>query len=40
MGRSGLYNGSTTWYHDLTSDREGNIYVGDMLGNSTKNFKR
>ncbi|HTG56143.1 MAG TPA: SBBP repeat-containing protein, partial [Niabella sp.] len=34
IGRSGFYKGSTTWYHDLATDRAGNIYVSDILGNT------
>jgi peptidylamidoglycolate lyase len=32
FGRSGLYEGHTSWYHDLTVDKDENIYVGDILG--------
>ncbi len=39
FGRGGLYSGPLSWYHDLTVDREGNIYVGDILGNKLQKFK-
>ncbi len=40
FGRSGFYQGSDTWYHDLTIDTEGNIYVGDILGNRIQKFRK
>jgi peptidylamidoglycolate lyase len=40
FGRSGSYEGPTTWYHDLTTDKDGNIYVGDILGNTIQKFKK
>lgn len=40
FGRSGLYQGHTSWYHDLTVDQEGNIYVGDILGNTLQKFRK
>lgn len=39
FGRSGEYNGAATWYHDLVIDRDGNVYVGDILGNRVQKFK-
>lgn len=39
MGRSGLYDGPVCWYHDVTADSSGNIYVGDILGNRVQKFK-
>jgi peptidylamidoglycolate lyase len=38
FGRSGLYDGSRCWYHDVAVDREGNIYTGDILGNRIQKF--
>jgi peptidylamidoglycolate lyase len=38
IGRSGSYAGPTCRYHDLVMDREGNIYVGDILGNRIQKF--
>ncbi|MFI5152379.1 MAG: peptidyl-alpha-hydroxyglycine alpha-amidating lyase family protein [Chitinophagales bacterium] len=38
FGRSGNYNGPVGWYHDMTIDKEGNIYVGDILNNSILKF--
>lgn len=40
FGRSGNYPGSTAWYHDLTVDREGNIFVGDILWNRIQQFRK
>ncbi|MCH5715842.1 peptidyl-alpha-hydroxyglycine alpha-amidating lyase family protein [Niabella hibiscisoli] len=40
IGRSGFYKGPVTWYHDLATDSEGNIYVGDILGNTIQKFKK
>ena len=37
-GRSGSYEGPTAWYHDLAVDKEENIYVGDILGNTVQKF--
>ena len=39
FGRSDYYSGSTSWYHDLTIDKEDNIYVGDILNNRIQKFK-
>lgn len=38
IGRSGVYSGPRTWYHDLTVDREGNLYICDILGNRIQKF--
>jgi DNA-binding beta-propeller fold protein YncE len=38
FGRSGSYSGPTCRYHDLAIDRDGNIYVGDILGNCIQKF--
>jgi peptidylamidoglycolate lyase len=40
FGRSGAYQGRTTWYHDLVVDSEENIYVGDILGNKIQKFRK
>ncbi|MBX3252722.1 MAG: hypothetical protein KF862_01175 [Chitinophagaceae bacterium] len=40
FGRSGFYEGETSWYHDLTIDKEENIYVGDILGNTVQKFRK
>jgi len=40
FGRSGFYEGETSWYHDLTVDKDENIYVGDILGNTIQKFKK
>lgn len=39
FGRTGSYAGPTCRYHDLVIDNEGNIYVGDILGNRIQKFK-
>jgi peptidylamidoglycolate lyase len=39
FGRSGSYEGTVSWYHDITIDAEGNIYVGDILGNRIQKFR-
>ena len=40
FGRSGLYNGPVCWYHDITIDREGSVFVGDILGNRIQKLTR
>jgi peptidylamidoglycolate lyase len=40
FGRSGFYKGKISWYHDLTVDRDENIYVGDILGNTIQKFRK
>jgi peptidylamidoglycolate lyase len=40
FGRSGGYNCPVSWYHDLTFDREDNIYIGDILGNTIQKFEK
>lgn len=40
FGRSQWYNGPTCWYHDAAVDNEGNIYIGDILGNNIHKFKK
>jgi peptidylamidoglycolate lyase len=39
FGRSGAYAGAKTWYHAMTIDKQGNIYVGDILGNTLQKFQ-
>jgi peptidylamidoglycolate lyase len=39
FGRSGFYNGPLCRYHDIAVDNEGNIYVGDILGNRVQKFR-
>ena len=39
FGRSGSYNGPLCRYHDICVDKEGNIYVGDILGNRVQKFR-
>jgi DNA-binding beta-propeller fold protein YncE len=39
FGRSGSYNGPLCRYHDICVDNEGNIYVGDILGNRVQKFR-
>lgn len=38
FGRSGFYDGPVCWYHDVAVDRDGNIYAGDILGNTLQKF--
>ncbi|THD68784.1 hypothetical protein E7Z59_00190 [Robertkochia marina] len=38
FGRTGNYQGPVTRYHDIAVDPEGNIYVGDILGNKVQKF--
>jgi peptidylamidoglycolate lyase len=40
FGRSGSYQGGISWYHDLVVDKEENIYIGDILGNTIQKFKK
>ena len=40
IGRSGFYNGPATWLHDLATDKDGNIYAGDIRGNTIQKFKK
>lgn len=40
FGRSGFYEGKTSWYHDLTVDKDEHIYIGDILGNTIQKFRR
>ncbi len=39
FGRSGSYKGPVCRYHDICMDRDGNIYVGDILGNRVQKFR-
>lgn len=40
FGRSGMYEGPISRYHDIAVDDAGNIYVGDILGNKVQKFLR
>lgn len=40
FGRSGSYEGNTSWYHDITIDKDGNMYIGDILGNTVQKFRK
>ena len=40
FGRTGSYTGPVCRYHDIAVDNEGNIYVGDILGNQIQKFKK
>jgi peptidylamidoglycolate lyase len=40
FGRSGNYSGPKSRYHDIAVDRDGNLYVGDILGNTIQKFQR
>jgi len=39
FGRSGFYDGPVCRYHDVQIDNEGNIYVGDILGDQVQKFR-
>lgn len=39
FGRTGFYEGPVCRYHDIQIDDEGNIYVGDILGNRVQKFQ-
>jgi peptidylamidoglycolate lyase len=38
VGRSGGFNGPISRYHDIVVDKRGNVYVGDILGNTIQKF--
>jgi peptidylamidoglycolate lyase len=40
FGRSGGYDGPTGWFHDAVADKEGNIYVGDILNDRVMKFRK
>ena len=40
FGRSFFYEGETSWYHDLAIDKDENIYIGDILGNTIQKFNK
>jgi len=40
FGRTGHYSGPVCWYHDIAIDKEGNIYVADLLNGIVQKFKR
>jgi peptidylamidoglycolate lyase len=40
FGRSGPGQAPKSWYHDVAVDDSGNIYVGDILGNSLQKFRK
>jgi len=40
FGRSGSYDGPVCWYHDVAVDKDGSIYVGDILGNTLQKFEK
>jgi len=39
FGRSGAYNGPRCWYHDVAIDKDGNIYVADLLNGIVQKFE-
>jgi len=39
FGRTGFYDGPISRYHDIQIDDEGNVYVGDILGNKLQKFR-
>jgi DNA-binding beta-propeller fold protein YncE len=40
FGRSGHYTGPVCWYHDVAVDKDGNIYVVDLLGGAIQKFEK
>jgi peptidylamidoglycolate lyase len=40
FGRSGSYDESVSLYHDIAVDKQGNIYVVDMIADKPKKFKK
>lgn len=40
FGRSGNFQQQPGWFHNVTSDKEGNIYVGDILHNRLMKFRK
>jgi peptidylamidoglycolate lyase len=40
FGRSGSYTAGTAWFHDLVIDSEENIYIGDILTNTIRKFRK
>lgn len=40
FGKSGGYDGPVCWYHDVAVDKNGNIYVVDILGNTLQKFEK
>jgi peptidylamidoglycolate lyase len=40
FGRSGFYDGSLCWYHDVAIDNKENIYTSDIHGNRIQKFKK
>jgi peptidylamidoglycolate lyase len=40
FGRTSGYEGPICRYHDLAIDKEGNLYIGDILKNTIQKFKR
>lgn len=39
FGRTGVYDGPISRYHDIQIDNDGSIYVGDILGNRIQKFE-
>ena len=40
FGRTGNYNQSSDWYHDIAVDKDGNIYVGDITNKKVQKFRK
>ena len=40
FGRSSAYNGPIARYHDIAVDTKGNLYTGDILGNTIQKFEK
>jgi hypothetical protein len=40
FGRTGNYEGSATWYHDIAIDDDGANYTVDIIAKKIERFKR
>ncbi len=40
FGRAGAYKGPVSRYHDIVVDKDGNLYICDILENKIQKFKK